>query len=79
MTARIFRPASLPQGMDDALRSAEQQIDDSRNLETYEVAALPDPGPPYRWIFVTDETGGPTGALNNGTDWLRFPDGAVVS
>lgn len=44
------------------------------------VAALPDA---TEWegslIYVTDETGGPTMAFSDGSDWLRIYDNAVVS
>lgn len=79
MTARINEPSVSVPWLPDYSRQVEREIDRSRELEAYTVATLPDPGPPFRWIHVSDEAGGPTSAQNNGTNWLRFPDGAVVS
>lgn len=36
-------------------------------------------GAAARFVFVTDEAGGPTPAYSDGTDWRRTSDGAVVS
>lgn len=48
-------------------------------MRSYEVAGLPDPTGPKRWIFVSDESGGAVPAFNDGTDWRRCTDRAVVS
>lgn len=57
-------------------------------VQGYSVATLP---PAEDWgsisssdpfsslIFVYDESGGPTLAYSNGTNWLRTSDGAIVS
>ena len=80
MSANIGLPGiNLPAWMPGFVRNTERAIDGSRSLEVYTVATLPPATAPYRWIFVSDETGGPAPAINNGNDWLRFPDGAVVS
>lgn len=79
MTARINDPAVGVSWLPDYSRQIERQIDASTNLPEYTVATLPSAAAPYRLIFVSDESGGPTPAYNNGTDWLRLPDGAVVS
>lgn len=47
---------------------------------TYTVATLPAVATyPGGLIFVSDETGGPTIAYSDGTDWRRVYDNAVVS
>jgi len=47
---------------------------------SYTVSTLPDATVyPGGIIHVTDETGGPTNAYSNGTNWLRNPDDAIVS
>lgn len=57
-------------------------------LVRYTVATLPDPATldnqgnalyTAGLIYVTDETGGPTVAYGDGTDWRRIYDNAVVS
>ena len=49
-------------------------------VPSYVVADLPDA---FRFtncvVKVSDETGGSTLAVSNGTNWLRVSDGAVVS
>lgn len=77
MTAHIYDPPVGVPWLPDFARQIERQID--AGFEVCTVSTLPPPVAPYRFIFVTDETGGPTPATNNGTNWLRFPDGAVVS
>lgn len=49
--------------------------------ESFTVATLPaaPPAGTTRIIFVTDETGGPTIAYHNGTNWVRVRDDVVVS
>jgi hypothetical protein len=47
-------------------------------LKSYTVATVPT-GEPGEMIYVTDESGGPTPAYSDGTDWRRTSDGAVVS
>lgn len=53
-------------------------------LPSYTVATVPAsgdlPDPAEAWmIFVTDETGGPTPAFWDGSDWLRTLDNAVIA
>lgn len=50
-------------------------------LNSYTVATLPSASNPGAGshIFVTDETGGATGAYSDGTNWRRYSDRAVVS
>ena len=45
----------------------------------YEVADLPDPTDGNGMIFVTDESGGPTIAYSDLSNWRRVSDGAVVT
>lgn len=50
------------------------------NHKAYTVAAVPSAATnPGRSIYVTDESGGPTLAFSNGTNWLRYSDGAIIS
>ncbi len=64
----------LSQKLNDTL------LGDAVNLEIYTVATLPDATVATRGlIFVSDETGGATPAFNDGTNWLRTSDRAVVS
>jgi hypothetical protein len=47
---------------------------------TYTVATVPDEAVNSGcWIEVSDETGGPTLARSNGTNWLRVADQAIIS
>jgi hypothetical protein len=48
-------------------------------LISYTVATLPSAAAPIRMIYVTDETGGAVPAFNDGTNWRRVTDRAVVS
>ena len=49
-------------------------------LPTFTVATLPSVSTFVRgMIWVSDETGGAQPAFSNGTNWLRFSDGAIVS
>lgn len=49
-------------------------------LATYTVATVPSAAEHVRkLIYVSDETGGPTVAFSDGTNWLRVQDRAVVS
>ena len=56
-------------------------------VQGYTVAALPDATesgsvgtePFSSIIFVSDESGGPTLAFSDGTNWLRMSDNAIVS
>jgi len=51
----------------------------AHQMPTYTVSTLPDAALPCRWIYVSDETGGATPAFNDGSDWRRASDRAVVS
>ena len=48
-------------------------------VESYAVADLPDVTAATRIVYVTDEVDGPTLAFNDGTDWRRVQDRAVVT
>lgn len=49
-------------------------------LPTYAVASLPSAATYVRGlIYVSDETGGPTVAFSDGTNWRRVQDLAIVS
>lgn len=49
-------------------------------LKAYAKADLPDAADwPYAMVYVTDEAGGATAAISNGTNWQRVTDLATVS
>jgi len=48
-------------------------------LPSYTVAGLPSAGNAGAMIFVTDETGGAIPAFDDGTNWRRVTDRAIVS
>ena len=48
-------------------------------LASYTVATLPTATAPVRLIYVSDEAGGAVPAFNDGTNWRRVTDRAVVS
>lgn len=48
-------------------------------MEPFAKATLPSAAEPYRLIYVTDEAGGAVPAFNDGTNWRRVTDRAVVS
>lgn len=52
---------------------------DAFQMEPFAKAALPSAALPYRFIIVTDEVGGLVPAFNDGTNWRRVTDRAVVS
>lgn len=55
-------------------------------IQGYDINGLPDPSqfgsigdsPFSSWIFIKNESGGPTPAYSDGTNWLK-PDGTIVS
>jgi hypothetical protein len=48
-------------------------------LDSYTLATLPAASGTKRMIYVSDETGGATPAFNDGTNWRRVTDRAIVS
>jgi hypothetical protein len=62
-----------------ALRTKKQERGEVLFLRPFTVAELPSPALPYKQIMVTDETGGPIPAFNDGTNWRRCSDRAIVS
>ncbi len=49
-------------------------------LPSYTVATLPSASNNARcWIWVSNETGGATAAISDGTNWRRMTDRAIVS
>lgn len=46
---------------------------------TFFLVKLPKPNPGGLLVFVPDESGGPTLAYSDGSDWRRVYDNAVVS
>ena len=61
------------------LETTKQERGEVLFLRPFPVSALPSPALPYKQIMVTDETGGPVPAFNDGTNWRRSTDRAVVS
>jgi hypothetical protein len=51
----------------------------AHKMPTHTVATLPAVSLPSRWIYVSDEAGGAIPAYNDGTNWRRASDRAVVS
>jgi hypothetical protein len=49
------------------------------SLEGYTVAQLPSAALPRRFIIVLNEIGGEVPAFNDGTNWRRVTDRAIVS
>lgn len=47
--------------------------------DSFSVDGLPSASQPGQMIYVSDETGGPTMAFSDGTNWRRITDRAVVS
>ena len=54
-------------------------LGDQVRLSSYTVAGLPTVPANPGMIFVSDETGGPTPAFSDGTNWRRFRDSVIVS
>lgn len=82
MAAKIKSPTSwaTPNERATLVREIERAVDESRKLNLYTVATLPDPvANRGMQIIVTDEAGGEVPAWSDGTDWRRLTDRAVVS
>lgn len=59
-----------------------QYVDDVFGVvmsDPYQVSRLPVASQPGQMIYVDDETGGPTMAFSDGTNWRRIQDRAIVS
>lgn len=48
-------------------------------MPSYTVAGAPSAAIAGRWIYVTDEVGGPVPAFSDGTNWRRCTDRAIIS
>jgi|TARA_R110000744_G_scaffold159889_1_gene275978 hypothetical protein len=80
----LMADVNAPDWAHDLARRVESYVEDQLQqpvmVPTHTVASLPSVS---RWnnctIKVSDETGGSTLAVSNGTNWLRVSDGAVVS
>ena len=78
-----------PTGIQQWARQLSQQVERMLNgivadinaspVRAYTVATLPSPTETKRVILVLDETGGAVLAFNDGTDWRRVTDRAVVA
>lgn len=65
---------------DDLDFSINLFLGDSLVLEQYTVATVPIASDNFLGIIgVTDEVGGATPAWSDGTNWLRFKDGAIIT
>lgn len=66
--------------IDDLDFSINLFLGDSIALPQYTVANVPPVADNLLGIIgVTDEVGGATPAWSNGTNWLRFSDGAIIT
>lgn len=68
----------LSQQVEKALNGLVADINASP-VRAYTVSTLPSPTETKRIILVLDETGGAVLAFNDGTDWCRVTDRAIVS
>ena len=78
-----------PAGIQQWARQLSQQVERLMNgivadinaspVRAYTVDTLPSPTETKRIIYVIDETGGAVLAFNDGTDWRRVTDRAIVS
>lgn len=65
-------------GLINGLIGRVEALEAAPSAPSHEVASLPAPVA-GRFIYVPDESGGPTLAFSDGADWRRVSDGAVVS
>lgn len=66
--------------VDDLDFSINLFLGDSIALEQYTVATVPPVADNLLGIIgITDEVGGATPAWSDGTNWLRFKDGAIIT
>ena len=85
----IIADGDAPSWAHDVARQASTDIDRLRDriaaleagysLTTVTVATLPIVGSGFPWVVVSDEVGGAIAAYDDGTNWRRTSDGAVVS
>lgn len=71
--------SNLAEWVRRAAGAINQLISREPTLKSYTVATLPTASGDFRLIYVSDETGGAVPAFNDGTDWRRVTDRAVVS
>lgn len=55
------------------------ETENAFEMDPFPKASLPSAALPYRLIIVTDEVGGLVPAFNDGTNWRRVTDRAIVS
>ena len=60
-------------------QGVERLVRTARDMDEHSKAALPSPAGPKRWIYVTDDSGGPVPAFNDGAVWRRATDRAIIS
>lgn len=78
LTARLAAPGALGGTTPAAVTGTAITATTAFALPTVTVGTLP-AATAGQLIFVSDETGGPTAAYADGTNWRRMADGAVVS
>ncbi len=76
---KLFAPSEAPLWLRDVLQSIARAIQAAGAMDEHLVSALPPASGPKRWIFVTNEVGGAVPAFNDGTNWRRATDRAIVS
>ena len=76
---KLFLPRECPRWMAVVAEGVERLVSSAGNMPEHSKAALPSPAGPKRWIYVTDEIGGPVPAFNDGGAWRRATDRAIIS
>ena len=79
MDDRLLIPKGSPLWLTPVIQSIDRAIRGNRHMRDFTVATLPTAAPPYHIIYVTDEAGGAVPAFNDGTNWRRVTDRAIVS
>lgn len=73
-------PVGAPLWFLTFVRELERELEESKRLESFVAAALPDPAVEIRkLIYISDESGGAVPAFSDGTDFRRVTDRAIVS
>jgi hypothetical protein len=68
-----------PQGLLNTVRDIASWCRQAVEIEEYTVTTLPDPSQKTTIIYVRNEAGGAVPAFNDGTNWRRVTDRAIVS
>jgi len=78
MVDRIFYPREAMPWVRQMVQSIERIIRD-KSVPEYTVATLPSAALPVVVVYVSNEAGGAVLAFNDGTNWRRVTDRAIVS